>query len=403
MCTSRDRRASVDDDSATTAASRTRARWRAWELHCGVGRPGFASSWYEGLGIGAVAVGRGGGRGVDTASRCPLGRRPRPRPLDPPRGCGRRSPSTAMASSSRSRCRVARGRRRAGHGAVIHSDGVTPHEALRPAGADERVHLAPHGVSCDRDDLGAAPRRRPSTHESGRSSLDARGARSSAAAIDVHAAAPFEQALVVLDSAARTLVDRRPGRRPRPGVMRRPGERHADRAAGAAAVARLRHCRPARRGHRGSRYGWRFAVRRSLLGVAVREPHPCAVHCRRSAHRRVGRSSPRSIRLSVLRGLPVAAVPGLIGEADGWSKYPKGIATRDALRQAERDATARPRGGRVDRGQVGSVRPPVRRRRAGDGGTGLTRCCVLTGTSPDFRHLAHRAEFSHPSPRVPRG
>jgi hypothetical protein len=205
-----------------------------------------------------------------------------------------------------------------------------------PAGADLHVHLAHpsvrprtvgdvrfHRVAVDRADTTVVGGLPVTTLER--------------TAIDVARGQPFEQALVVLDSAARSMVVRDMGT---DRVLRRPGDREASIAAARSGLARAMERQAGNRGIAG--------VRRAL-GFA----DPCS----ESPYESLTRAR------FILAGVPDAelAAPVLgasgrryfadflwrqfrvIGEADGWAKYGEGLRARDALkaeRERQRDLEA---------------------------------------------------------------
>jgi hypothetical protein len=213
--------------------------------------------------------------------------------------------------------------------AVSHWTASELHGLWLPHGVDDLVHLTCPGIQ-DRDDHGVR------FHGS---ALDARWVDDrhgipavvpERAAIDSARGRSFDQALVVLDSAARALVIAEAGD---DRVLRDPSRRapYADRAREHLALAF------------GPVAGWPGT---RVVARALPYVDPCS-------------ESPfeSSSRGHILRSkipLPEIAVPlrgasgkryyadflwrqhRLIGEADGWSKYQKGVATREALR-AERE------------------------------------------------------------------
>ena len=213
--------------------------------------------------------------------------------------------------------------------AVSHSTASRLDGLWLPAGADELVHLTCPGVS-DRNDHGMR------IHGS---TLDPRwvderhrmpAVLTERAAVDTARGRPFAQALVVLDSAARALVIAEAGD---DRVLRDPSRRspYANRARD-----RLSRAYDSVAGWPGTR----------VVRLALPFVDPCSESPFESSSRgHIVRSKLPTPEIAVpLRGASGKRYYAdflwrqyrLIGEADGWSKYPKGIGTRDALR-AERE------------------------------------------------------------------
>lgn len=228
----------------------------------------------------------------------------------------------------RSRCRVALATAEPGT-VLFHTAASRTHEQWLPARADLRVHLAHpsvrprtlddvrfHRVVVDEHETAIVAGLVVTTIER--------------TAIDVSRGQPFEQALVVLDSAARTMVRRDLGS---DRVLRRPGERDA---AVAAALSGLADTAGRQAGNPGI-----AAVRRAL-----RFADPCSESPYESLTR--ARFIAAGVPTAELAA-PVLGASGrryfadflwrryrVIGEADGWAKYGEGLRARDALK-AERD------------------------------------------------------------------
>jgi len=213
--------------------------------------------------------------------------------------------------------------------AVSHVTASRLDRLALPAGVDDLVHLTCPGIQ-DRDDHGV--RLHCSALDPGwvddRHGMPA--VVTERAAVDTARGRTFGQALVVLDSAARKLVVDEMGD---DRVLRQPGQRgpHIDRAR-----RRLTAAHASVLGWPGTR-----VVARALPYV-----DPCAES--------PFESSSRALILRSKLPAPEIAVPlrgasgkryyadflwrqhRVIGEADGWTKYRTGMATREALR-AERE------------------------------------------------------------------
>ena len=210
------------------------------------------------------------------------------------------------------------------------------HEQWLPARADLRVHLA-HPAVRPRT-LEDVRFHRVAVDEADRTVVGGLAVTTiERTAIDVARGQSFEQALVVLDSAARSVVVRDLGS---DRVLRRPGEREAPATAALSGLAVAMDRQAGLRGIAGVRRALGFAdpcsespyeslTRARFIAAGVPAAELAAPVLGASGRRYYADFLWRHVRV--------------IGEADGWAKYGEGLRAREALkaeRERQRDLEA---------------------------------------------------------------